>query len=107
MENEYAHMLMNLILVLAFMLVLVFILKKMKFAKQSANQAIKVINMVSIGTKEKIILLDVRDKVLLVGVTPNHIQTLHVFDGLHQNQSKEFSGMMKDLEHAEYPVSGS
>jgi flagellar protein FliO/FliZ len=82
MENQYIHMVANLIAVLAFILLLVYILKKMKFSKYNANKYIKIINAVSVGSKEKVILMEVNNTILLIGATPNHIETLYVFDAL-------------------------
>lgn len=80
MTTEYAHMMLNLGLILILVLVLVFALKKIRFSKLAKNQQIAIINTVPIGSKERVLLIEVNDKTLLIGVTPNHISTLHVFD---------------------------
>ncbi|MDR3476578.1 MAG: flagellar biosynthetic protein FliO [Gammaproteobacteria bacterium] len=88
MENQYIHMVANLIAVLAFILVLVYLLKKLKSSKYSTNQMIKIMNVVSVGTKEKVILMEVNNTILLVGATPNHIETLYVFDASEAEDKK-------------------
>jgi flagellar biogenesis protein FliO len=37
---------------------------------------------VSIGAKEKMLLVEVNKTVLLIGATPSHIETLYVFNEL-------------------------
>ena len=60
------------------------------------NKHIKIINAVSLGTKEKIVLMEVNDVVLLIGATPNHIETLHVFNGLPKREM-DFAERMAEL----------
>ena len=45
-----------------------------------ANDALRIIGGLSIGQKEKIVLLQVGDEQLLVGVAPGSIQKLHVLE---------------------------
>ncbi len=87
MASEYAHILFNLLAVLALLLATIFLLKKFRMAKYSGKKHINIINMVPIGTKEKIILLEVNNSFLLVGATPNHIETLYVFNELEVEKS--------------------
>lgn len=82
MGSEYIHMALNLVAVIGLMLLLAFVMKKLKLPKQIGNQRIKIINTVPIGAKEKIILLEVNNTILLLGATPNHVETLYVFDSL-------------------------
>lgn len=44
------------------------------------NQVMKVVSVMNLGTRERIALLDVGGKQILVGITPSTIRTLHVFD---------------------------
>jgi flagellar biogenesis protein FliO len=54
-------------------------LKKLSTRKTKLNQDIKILQVVPIGNKEKILLLAVKNQTILVGATPNHIETLHIF----------------------------
>lgn len=87
MENVYSQMIFNLAIILTFMLALFYIAKKLKFRKLSHNKHIKIINIVALGAKEKIILMEVNNTVLLIGSTPNHIETLYVFNELEHTKS--------------------
>lgn len=84
MDNMYSQMILNLAIVLSLMVLLMYVGKKLKSRKTSHNKHIKIINVTPIGTKEKIILMEVNNTILLVGSTPNRIETLYVFNELEQ-----------------------
>ena len=83
MASEYAQIVMNLGIVIALIIVLVYIMNKFKLTKHISNKQIKILNSVSLGTKQKVILMEVNNTFLLLGATPNHIETLYVFDALN------------------------
>lgn len=92
MESEYLHFGLNLLAVMALLIGLGFLLKKINKVKYSGNKQIKIMNVVSIGAKEKIILLEVNGSTLLIGATANHIEMLHKFsdlEPLHSDQHRE------------------
>lgn len=72
------NMFMGLAVVIALILGLAWVLKK--YGKVSGSNVVdmKVLGGLSLGTREKAILIEVDNTRLLVGVTPGHIQTLHV-----------------------------
>jgi len=55
------------------------------------NEFIRCKSIYSVGAKEKIVLLEVKGKQILVGVTQHSIQPVHVFDGLYDIESDEES----------------
>jgi flagellar protein FliO/FliZ len=79
MDSQYLHMIANLVAVLGLMFLVMYLLKKFKVSRHSANQQINIINIMPIGSKEKLILMEVNNALLLVGATPTTIKTLHVF----------------------------
>ena len=100
--------LVKIILGLTFILVLIFVLawlmKKMQLTPHSGQQMIKVLSAVSVGTRDRIALVEVGDDQILVGLTPGRIQKLHTLsspislpDGpQHQNGfSGKFNSLMK------------
>lgn len=89
MMGLYGHGILNLLLVLAVMVAAMYAVKKLKLSRHAQNRHIKIINSVAIGGKEKLLLVEVNNAYLLIGATPNHIETLHVFDGLEQEKTKE------------------
>lgn len=86
MGIEYTHMIMNLVLVLFLVFILVFALKKMRFTRVAKNNQIAIINTVSIGAKERVILLEVNNTTILIGATPTHVETLYVFKQASVNE---------------------
>lgn len=46
----------------------------------SGNDVINVIASRPLGARERLLLVEVADKQLLVGMTQSHVQTLHVFE---------------------------
>ena len=80
MTTEYAHMLLSLFGVIALLLAFFVLAKKLKLANTGGTKQIKIRNAVSIGAKEKILLVEVNKTVLLIGATPSHIETLYVFN---------------------------
>lgn len=80
MVSEYAHILFNLFALIIVIVLSAVILKKFKIAKMSNNQYINVMQVMPIGQKEKILLVQVQGAFLLLGATASHIETLHIFD---------------------------
>jgi len=72
------NMFMGLAVVIALILGLAWVLKKYGKVTGSNVVDMKVLGGLSLGTREKAILIEVDNTRLLVGVTPGHIQTLHV-----------------------------
>jgi flagellar protein FliO/FliZ len=51
----------------------------MKFLQQPATRRIRIIDGLSIGTRERVVLLGVDDQKVLVGISPGGMRPLHVF----------------------------
>lgn len=66
----------GLALVLGLIFVLAKVGKKFHPSISAPDRALKVISMLSLGTKEKVALIQVGKKQLLIGVTPQSINTL-------------------------------
>lgn len=69
-------------LALAVVLALVFVaawaLKKLRTVQRGTTGGIEVISQVALGNKERAVLLKVMGQHVLVGVTPNQVNALHV-----------------------------
>ncbi len=85
------NMVMGLVVVIALILGLAWVLKK--YARLPGNNQVdmKVLGGLSLGTREKAILIEVDNKRLLVGVSPGCIQTLHVLDGVSESGTENSS----------------
>lgn len=67
-------------LILALIFVLAWLIKRTGKFQTTANGEIKVIASLSLGTRERAVLLEVAGDRILVGVTAQQIQTLHVIN---------------------------
>lgn len=71
--------LIGLSLVLLLIFALARGLQKLTGVSQGSDHSMRIVGRMSLGAKEKILLLHVEDKHILVGVTPQAISSLHVF----------------------------
>jgi flagellar protein FliO/FliZ len=72
-------------------IVTIYLFKKSMIVRLTGNQSIQLINQMSIGTKERLLLLKVNDDMILVGVTAHNISTLHVINGVSTTTNPEHS----------------
>ena len=104
----YEHVLswsLGLVVVLCLFFVCLWSMRKMGALPISAKQNMKVITGLSLGMREKLVLVQVGDKQLLLGVTSNRIDNLLVLKGdeqLFQDKPEgridsEFSKKLKQL----------
>jgi len=95
------NMFMGLAVVVALILGLAWVLKK--YGKLPGNNLVdmKVIGGLSLGTREKAVLIEVENTRLLVGVTPGHIQTLHVLGESDASPSSFDATLNKQLDQVQ------
>lgn len=65
--------------VIAVILLFAWIFKRIGYNQQSPNGLIKIISGLMLSPKEKIILIEVADQWVLVGITSGVMETLHAF----------------------------
>lgn len=70
----------SLLLVLVAIVALAWLLKRMNLVQQGAGSLLKVIGSIAIGQRERVVLIEVNDTWLLVGVGPGQIRTLHTME---------------------------
>lgn len=67
----------SLILVLAAVALVAWIMKRINLPQHGAASLLKVIGGVAVGQRERIVLVEVNDTWLIVGVAPGQVRTLH------------------------------
>ncbi|MEQ1529988.1 MAG: flagellar biosynthetic protein FliO [Methylococcales bacterium] len=72
---------LGLLLVLAIFMLCVFGLRKLNGAVMQGGAKMRIVSGISLGMREKVLLLQVGKKQLVLGVTPGRIETLHVLEG--------------------------
>lgn len=84
--------------ILAIILALAWLIKRTGRFQSSPNGEIKVIAGIPLGTRERAVLLEVGGEKVLVGVTPQHIQTLHVLGKSSSTQADaSFNDHLSDV----------
>lgn len=72
---------LGLLLVLGIFFLCIWSLRKLNGVVVSNADKMRVVGGLSLGMREKVVLLQVGKKQLLLGVTPGRIDTLHVLEG--------------------------
>jgi len=81
MNSSYLlQLVIGLLIVLLCIVALAWLAKKMNRFQSLTDSSLKVIGGLSMGSRERIVLLQVGEEQLLLGVSPGRINTLHVLD---------------------------
>jgi flagellar protein FliO/FliZ len=75
-----AQMLVGLIVVIAAILVLAFLMRRVGGIQSRLGSEFRVLGGISVGSRERMLLVQVGEQQLLVGVAPGRVQTLHVLE---------------------------
>lgn len=76
-SGSIMQIIFSLLLVIAAIVLVAWLLKRMNVAQQGNPNMLKVLSSVAIGQRERIVLIEVADTWLVVGVGPGQIRTLH------------------------------
>ena len=71
---------LGLLVVLAVIIIAAWAFKRFGNFQSGMQGKIKIVGGVSLGARERVVLLQIGEKQLVVGVAPGNIQTLHVLD---------------------------
>ncbi len=80
-SGDMLHWGVGLLIVLAIFFFCVWAMRKLSGTSVNGAEKMHVIGGLSLGMREKIILLQVGKKQLILGVTPGRIDALHVLEG--------------------------
>ncbi|HCJ51153.1 MAG: flagellar biosynthetic protein FliO [Gallionellaceae bacterium CG1_02_56_997] len=79
-SGSVAQILFSLLLVLAAIVAVAWLLKRMNLTQQGTGNLLKVVGSVPIGQRERVVLVEINDTWLVVGVGPGQIRTLHTLE---------------------------
>ena len=79
--SDIAGWSIGLLIVLSVFFLCVWGVRKLSGLTVSGAEKMRVVGGLSLGMREKVILLQVGKKQLILGVTPGRIETLHVLEG--------------------------
>ena len=74
------QMIVGLIFVLILVFAIAWLLRRVGGVSLTGGGALKVISGMSMGSRDRVVLLQVGEEQLLLGVSPGRIQTLHVLE---------------------------
>lgn len=67
----------SLLLVLAAVVAVAWVMKRINLQQHGAASLLKVISGVAVGPRERVVLMEVNDTWLILGVAPGQVRTLH------------------------------
>lgn len=82
------QMVIGLGAVIAILLVSLWLIKRLA-APRGAAAGLKVLGAVSVGSRERVVLIKVAEKVLVVGVSSASVSTLHTLDAAELQDSED------------------
>lgn len=88
----------GLLLVVALIFVVAWLMKRIGAVPVMPGQTMKILSALSVGTREKVLLIEVGDKQLLLGVAPGRVSHLQTFDEVvvsAPSQSNDFAATIK------------
>jgi len=85
--QDVANWAASLIVVLAIFLFCVWVIRKTQHLSTAQGQTLKVVTGLALGMREKLVLVQVGEKQILLGVTPGRIEKLLILEGDAQLKS--------------------
>ena len=82
----------SLLLVLAAIVLVAWLLKRMNIAQHGTGNLLKVVGSIAIGQRERVVMIEVDDTWVLIGVGPGQIRTLHTLRKSDELQDLTTSG---------------
>ena len=89
----------GLVVVIAVILALAWAVRKYGQLPTNNQVDMKILGGLSLGTREKAVLIQVEGKKLLLGIAPGRVETLHVLDDTEKNNT-EFNKNLRDAMEA-------
>ncbi len=79
-SHYLTQLLSGLLIVIVCIMVLAWFARRMNRFSSTADGSLQILGGLSMGSRERIVLLQVGDRQLLVGVAPGRVSTLHVLE---------------------------
>ncbi len=103
-SGSVVQVIVSLLLVLAAVLVVAWLLKRINLPQQGQSNLLKVISGVAVGQRERVVLVEVNDTWLVVGVAPGQVRTLHTLpkgslpaDSTPAGEAKSFRSFLQQM----------
>ncbi|MFA5371068.1 MAG: flagellar biosynthetic protein FliO [Sideroxydans sp.] len=103
-SGNVVQVIVSLLLVLAAVLVVAWLLKRINLPQQGQGNLLKVISGVAVGQRERVVLVEVNDTWLVVGVAPGQVRALHTLpkgvlpaDSTPAGEGKSFRSFLQQM----------
>ncbi len=96
------QMVAGLLLVLIVIGAAVWLLKRFAIIPTTTSNVIKIIATTSVGQRERIVILEVGDTWLVLGVAPGQISTLHSMERISMKPSDDMSNKSNHNQFSQY-----
>lgn len=104
-SGSVMQIIFSLILVLAAVAVVAWIMKRINLPQHGAASLLKVLSGVAVGPRERVVLMEVNDTWLIVGVAPGQVRTLHTMPkGLIPAGAGTHSGSAGELQDGKFQM---
>lgn len=100
-SGDMLHWIVGLLIVLSVFFLCVWGMRKLGGMTANGSEKMRIVGGLPLGMREKVILLQVGKKQLILGVTPGRIDTLHVLEGDDCLNREEPSSMDMDTGFAQ------
>ena len=77
---DFLNLGLSMMIIVATVVGVGWLYSRTRMAGQGARDVINVVASRPLGAKERLLLIEIADRQLLVGMTASQVQTLHVFD---------------------------
>ncbi len=95
--QQLVQVLGSLGVVLALVLALAWLAKRLSRSRTIQTRGLRLVGGISLGAKERLVLIQVGEQQLLVGVAPGCIQTLHVLEQPLTGEARAMPGFSEKL----------
>jgi len=90
--SSIGNMVMGLALVLVLIFAMAWVVRRMGGMQIAGSQRMKLLGGLSLGAREKVVLVQVENKRLVLGVAQGQVNTLHVLDGEYEADEQNAVG---------------
>jgi flagellar protein FliO/FliZ len=105
--GQVAEIVVGLFVVLFIIGVVAWLVRRVPGLSMSTDGRVRVVSGVSVGQRERILLVEVGEQQLLVGVAPGRVETLHILDeplrpienGGDSTFARSFHGFVERFRH--------
>lgn len=103
-KSNYSALLLQMLFGLSLVLIIIFatawILRRVGYTQLFHSSAMKIVSSLSLGARDRVIVIEVGGKQILLAVSPGKIETLYVFESpAVESSSSEFEKKFRQVLH--------